>query len=112
MAQENEGVMDDITVTARRVEERLQDVPIAVSAFSADEMVRRNMRELEDIALATPGFSYEDYGGGFGVPVIRGGSQLRIQDLDQTTSVYLDGVYLPRQYMVDFGTVGFERIEP
>jgi iron complex outermembrane receptor protein len=111
MAQENEGVMDDITVTARRVEERLQDVPIAVSAFSADEMVRRNMRELEDIALATPGFSYEDYGGGFGVPVIRGGSQLRIQDLDQTTSVYLDGVYLPRQYMVDFGTVGFERIE-
>ena len=38
-------------------------------------------------------------------------AQLRIQDLDTTTSVYLDGIYLPRQYMVDFGTVGFERIE-
>jgi len=104
-------VMEDVTVTARRTEEQLQEVPLSVSAFTANQMVRRNMQELEDVALATPGFAYEDYGGGYGVPIIRGGSQLRIQDLDQTTSVYLDGIYLPRQYTVDFGTVGFERIE-
>ncbi|MEE4185650.1 MAG: TonB-dependent receptor [Gammaproteobacteria bacterium] len=102
---------DELTVTARRVEENVQDIPVAVSAFSADEMKKRNMRELEDIALATPGFSFEDFGGGFGVPTIRGGSQLRIQDLDQTTSIFLDGIYLPRQYMFDFGTIGFESIE-
>lgn len=102
---------EELTVTARRVEENLQDVPIAVSAFTEQELTRRNLRELEDIALATSGFSFEDYGGGFGVPVVRGGSQLRIQDLDQTTSVFLDGVFIPRQYMVDFGTVGFERVE-
>ncbi|NND37802.1 MAG: TonB-dependent receptor plug domain-containing protein, partial [Gammaproteobacteria bacterium] len=97
--------------TARKLEENIQDVPIAISAFSKEEMTRRSMQELEDVALGTAGFSFEDYGGGFGVPVIRGGSQIRIQDLDQTTSVYLDGIYLPRQYMVDFGTVGFDRIE-
>lgn len=104
-------LMEEVTITARKIEERLQDVPIAVSAFTAEDMLRRNMRELEDVALATPGFSFEDYGGGFGVPVIRGGSQLRIQDLDQTTSVFLDGIYLPRQYMVDLGTAGFESIQ-
>ncbi len=103
--------VEEVVITARKAEENLQDVPIAVSAFTADQMDKRSMRELEDVALGTPGFSFEDYGGGFGVPVIRGGSQLRIQDLDQTTSVYLDGIYLPRQYMVDFGTLGFERIE-
>lgn len=103
--------MEEITTTARKAEENVQDVPIAISAFSKLEMERRGMRELEDVALATPGFAFEDYGGGYGVPVIRGGAQLRIQDLDATTSVYLDGVYLPRQYMLDFGTLGFDRIE-
>lgn len=103
--------LEEVTITARRIEENLQDVPVAISAFSAEEMRKRGMRELEDVALATPGFSFEDYGGGYGVPVIRGASQQRIQDLDQTTSVFLDGIYLPRQYMVDFGTVAFERIE-
>ncbi len=109
--QQGASRLEEVVITARRVEENLQDVPVAISAFSAEEMRKRGMRELEDIALATPGFSFEDYGGGFGVPVIRGASQLRIQDLDQTTSVFLDGIYLPRQYMVDFGTVGFERVE-
>ncbi|MEQ8515483.1 MAG: Plug domain-containing protein, partial [Chromatocurvus sp.] len=97
--------LEEVTITARRIEESLQDVPIAISAFTSDEMRKRGMRELEDVALATSGFSFEDYGGGYGVPVIRGASQQRIQDLDQTVSVFLDGIYLPRQYMVDFGTV-------
>lgn len=105
------GRMDDIVVTARKTEENLQDIPIAVSAFSAQELERRSIRELEDVALATPGFSFEDYGGGYGAPVVRGGSQLRIQDLESTTSVYLDGIYLARQYMYDIGTLGLERVE-
>lgn len=105
------GRIEEIKVTARKVEENIQDVPIAVSAYTAEDMARRSFRELEDVALATAGFSFEDYGGGYGVPVIRGGSQLRIQDLDATTSVYLDGIYLPRQYTIDVGTLGFDRIE-
>ena len=108
---EESGLFEEIVVTARKSEERLQEVPLAITAFSAEEMDRRNMRELEDVALATSGFAFEDYGGGYGVAVIRGGAQMRIQDLDHTTSIYLDGIYLPRQYMVDFGTGGFDRIE-
>lgn len=108
---DEQALFEEIVVTARKAEERLQEVPLAITAFTADEMVRRNMRELEDVAHATSGLAYEDYGGGYGVAVIRGGAQLRIQDLDHTTSIYLDGIYLPRQYMVDLGVAGFERIE-
>lgn len=104
-------VIEEITVTARKVEESLQDVPISISAYTKREMDRRELRGLEGIALATPGLSFEHYGGGFGVPVIRGGSQLRIQDLDATTSVYLDGIYLARQYAIDVGTAALDRIE-
>jgi iron complex outermembrane receptor protein len=103
--------IETIEILYQKTQESLQKVPLSVSALSGEEMRKRNIRELEDVALATSGFSFEDYGGGFGVPVIRGGAQTRIQDLDMTTSVFLDGVYIPRQYMFDIGTVGFQSIE-
>jgi iron complex outermembrane receptor protein len=103
--------LETIEIIYQKTQESLQKVPISVSALTAEDMRKRNIRELEDVALATSGFSFEDFGGGFGVPVIRSGSQQRVQDLDTTTSVFLDGVYLPRQYMFDIGTVGFDRIE-
>lgn len=100
-----------IEIIYQKTLESLQKVPVSVSALTAADMRKRNIRELEDVALSTSAFSFEDFGGGFGVPVIRGGTQVRIQDLDMTTSVFLDGVYLPRQYMFDIGTVGFRSIE-
>ncbi|MDX2145038.1 MAG: TonB-dependent receptor [Rhodospirillaceae bacterium] len=104
--------IEEIVVTARKTEERLQDVPLSISAFTADAIARRSIQDLEDIALLTPGLSFEDYSnGGFGTPVIRGASQLRIQDLDQNVAVFLDGIYLPRQYTVDVGMLDMERIE-
>ncbi|MFT7506220.1 MAG: iron complex outermembrane receptor protein, partial [Gammaproteobacteria bacterium] len=96
--------LETIEIIYQKTQESLQKVPISVSALTAEDMRKRNIRELEDVALATSGFSFEDFGGGFGVPVIRSGSQQRVQDLDTTTSVFLDGVYLPRQYMFDIGT--------
>ncbi|MFT7128798.1 MAG: iron complex outermembrane receptor protein, partial [Gammaproteobacteria bacterium] len=103
--------IEKIEVIYQKTQESLQKVPLSVSALTSEDMRKRNIRELEDVALATSAFSFEDFGGGFGVPVIRGGAQTRIQDLDMTTSVFLDGIYLPRQYMFDIGTVGFDRIE-
>ncbi|MFT6412226.1 MAG: iron complex outermembrane receptor protein, partial [Glaciecola sp.] len=116
MAQEepvnsSDDEIEKIEVIYQKTQESLQKVPLSVSALTSEDMRKRNIRELEDVALATSAFSFEDFGGGFGVPVIRGGAQTRIQDLDMTTSVFLDGIYLPRQYMFDVGTVGFDRIE-
>jgi iron complex outermembrane receptor protein len=116
MAQEEpvnstDDMVERIEVIYQKTQESLQKVPLSVSALTSEDMRKRNIRELEDVALATSAFSFEDFGGGFGVPVIRGGAQTRIQDLDMTTSVFLDGIYLPRQYMFDIGTVGFDRIE-
>jgi outer membrane receptor protein involved in Fe transport len=41
--------IEEITVTARKVEERLTDVPIAVEAFSADIIQRRGLRNIADV---------------------------------------------------------------
>lgn len=49
--------LDDIVVTARRSEERLQDVPVAVSAFNADTLETRNVTDVQSLANIAPGLS-------------------------------------------------------
>jgi len=51
--------LDEITVTARRRAEDLQEVPISVTAFTAVEIERRGIRSIQDIARLTPGLSFD-----------------------------------------------------
>jgi len=48
---------DDIVVTARRVEERLQDVPISITVFSQEQLANRNIVTSGDLATYTPSLS-------------------------------------------------------
>ena len=108
---ENSENVDEIVVTARKREERLQDVPLSVSALTANQMAQRQVRDTKDIAALTPGLNFEGYLGASGTPVIRGASQQRITDLDQNVSSFFDGIYLPRAYAVNLGVIGLERVE-
>ena len=105
-------VLEEIVVTARKVEESILDVPVSISAFSAEQIKQRSISELEDIALQTPGLTFEDFSnGGFGAPVVRGASQFSITALEQNVSTFFDGVYIPRNYALDLGTASLERVE-
>jgi len=46
--------LEEITVTAQRVTERLQDVPVAVTAISASELLKRGVRQAGDITASVP----------------------------------------------------------
>jgi iron complex outermembrane recepter protein len=46
--------LDEIIVTARRKEERLQDVPISITVFSQEELSRQNVLSTNDLARYTP----------------------------------------------------------
>jgi len=110
--EEKKEYIESITVTARKVEERIIDIPLSVSAFSAKDMRQKSIEELDDIALFTPGLSFEDFSNGsFGAPVIRGASQFSVDQLEQNVSTFIDGVYIPRQYALDLGTLDMERVE-
>lgn len=52
----------DIVVTARRTEERLQDVPVAVTAFGADALEERKIGSETDLQIATPGLTVRQTG--------------------------------------------------
>ena len=47
----------DIIVTAQRQEQKLQDVPVSVTAFSSDQLRASNIETVADIATRTPGLS-------------------------------------------------------
>ena len=103
--------LEEVVVTARKTEESLQDVPVSVSAFSAEELFERSIENLTDVALFTPGLTYENYSTAFGAPVIRGLSQTRLTNPVQNVSTFIDGIYLQRSYQIDVGTLDMARIE-
>ena len=86
--------LEEVVVTARKQEERLQDVPISVSAFTSEQLTERGARDMFDVTRFTPGFSFEKvnrYGvqGGVSRPVIRGMSNILGEGNAQ---VFVDGI--------------------
>ncbi|MEO0575683.1 MAG: TonB-dependent receptor [Pseudomonadota bacterium] len=111
VAQEADEI-DEIIVTARGREENVQDVSIAITAFDFEQLERRGITELEDVARFTAGFAFEDVEGGAANPSIRGQSTLRGSVArEQTVATFVDGVYMPRNWLVDIGTNNLQRIE-
>ena len=100
-----------IVVTARRFEEKLQDVPISVSSISSKDLARQNLDDLSDVAEKTVGFAFETFTGPLAQPVIRGQTNLRLTSPVQNVSTNLNGIYIQRGYFVDQGLLDLERVE-
>ena len=98
VAQDNgssDGVrtIEEVTVTAQRVEQDLQDVPVSVTAVSGSELAERNINELTQLTLAAPTLQV----GQDNTFAIRGiGSQIFTQTTDPSVALSLDGVNLGR----------------
>jgi iron complex outermembrane recepter protein len=103
--------LDEILVTARKFSEDIQTVPLSISVLSAQELDRAGVDDLEDIASKTIGFSLESFSGPLTQPVVRGMTQLRLTSPAQNVPTFLNGVYLPRGYMIDTTLVPLERVE-
>jgi outer membrane receptor protein involved in Fe transport len=92
-AAQDELQVADILVTARKREESLQSAPLAVSAFTAQDIFERGLRDISDIALFTPGFSQQNIQAGTEQPFIRGQSSTSFERNLQTSSSFVDGNY-------------------
>ena len=58
--------LEEIVVTARKIEENLMEVPLAITAFSSADLEAADMSTLEDIQLFTPSFFFSNQQGGSG----------------------------------------------
>lgn len=89
--------LGDITVTARRTEELVQEVPGSVFVLGSEEIEKSNVEDLEDVALLTPNFNITETGDRQNIKIsIRGISTLVNTSLVSAPviGVYLDEVLL------------------
>ncbi|WP_029415081.1 TonB-dependent receptor [Brevundimonas bacteroides] len=97
------SAVEDIVVTARRREEALQDVPIAVTAFTEESLQNQQIEDLSDVARYTPGVQLQQAFGRDGDrPVIRGASNILTGD--GKVGIFLDGV----PWFGDFSTLDLD----
>lgn len=105
----------DIIVTAQRQEQRLQDVPVSVTAFGAEQLRDNSIETVQDIAIRTPGlavsavdpintnFAMRGIGSAPGISQNAGG--------DPSVVVFIDGVYAGRGGTPDLDAFEVERVE-
>ena len=107
-------VLEEVTVTARRRAESLQDVPIAVTALSGDELTMRGAQDITEIAQAVPSVTLEPSRATNTTltAFIRGvGQQDPLAGFEQGVALYLDDVYLARPQGALLDIYDVERIE-
>jgi iron complex outermembrane receptor protein len=107
--------LEEITVTARKVQESLQDTPVAVTAFTADDLAARGVTSLDEVGRYTPNMSFFASGiagKSSGQVYIRGVGQFDyLLTTDPGVAIYLDGVYLARALGNILDLVDIERVE-
>jgi iron complex outermembrane recepter protein len=115
-AQDNRrtGVLEEITVTAQKREQSLQDVGVAVTAFTGEQMRQLGFTNTTDVVAMTPGLNYT-------VPnaessqinfFLRGVGLNDFADANENpVAVYVDEVYRPAMGGLSFQLFDMERVE-
>jgi len=104
--------LEEIIVTATHRERSLQDVPLAVTAFSSVELGAAGIFDATTIALNVPGMAYAEFSPGQALIAIRGITSADDgAGLDNSVALFLDGVYIGRQAGINFDMFDLERIE-
>ena len=108
------GALEEIIVTAQRREQNVQSIPVAVSAFSAADMERRQITETLDLVRVVPNLvGHNNTGpGNSNAYFLRGlGNTESIATFDPPVGTYVDDVYISRQSANNYALFDVERIE-
>ncbi len=109
------GGLEEIVVTARKASEPLQTTPVAVTAFSGAALIRDQIVEVADLQQGTPDIAIG--GGGTGPSsivylAIRGEAQNSPNSAsDNAVGIYVDGVYLARPIVGNYGFLDVSQVE-
>jgi iron complex outermembrane receptor protein len=109
--------LEEVVVTARKQEESLQDTPISITAFTAEDIESRGLSNLSEIGQITPNltFDFADANSATSNSAminIRGiGASDWTLTVDPGVGLYVDGVYMSRSVGGVLDLLDFERVE-
>jgi outer membrane receptor protein involved in Fe transport len=116
-AQQQESRIEEIVVTAQKRVENVQDVPIAITAYTAEKLQQKGLTDISRLSALTPNVNLDGgspFSGDSSVlsASIRGiGQDDFAFNLDPGVGVYLDGVYLARTIGANQNLLDIDRIE-
>ncbi|MET3666721.1 TonB-dependent receptor [Caulobacter sp. 1776] len=113
-AADNSASVDAVVVTARRREENLKDVPVAVSAFSAAKLEQQGGTDITILQQTTPNITVQTARGSNStlISYIRGvGQQDPLWGYEPGVGLYVDDVYIYRPQGAVLDIFDIERIE-
>lgn len=108
----SEPRLDEVVVTAQKRSQRLQEAPVAVTAFTADDIAQESISTFRDLSGKVPGlvapkrstsYTTQQYS-------IRGVGEIDTYP-EPTVAVYVDDVYLARTVGSIYDTPDLERVE-
>lgn len=107
------SMLEEVVVTAQKREQRLQDVPIAITAFTGAQMNAMGVQESFDIATFTPGVHISGNLAGQNTQFsIRGVTQNDFNDIiEAPNAVYLDEGYIAVAQGQTFAVFDIDRVE-
>jgi iron complex outermembrane receptor protein len=90
-----EHLLEEVTVTAQKREQRQQDVGLAITTLSADQLDALGLANTAEIAAQVPGMQVQSFSPSFTIFNIRGVSQNSFADsLEAPVATYVDGAYV------------------
>lgn len=112
-AEEQASGVQEIIVTAQRRVERIQDVPISISAYNQSFLEDRDVSNLNDLSGLSPNVKIYNTGYNTNTQIsIRGAVQTSTQPFyDPAVGLYLDGVYIGKSAGSAFDVADLERVE-
>ena len=105
---EEDGI---IVVTARKRDETLADVPIAVTAIDGDTLTARGINSVREAAVLSPGLNINSDGTGRAFVSIRGVGVTLVQSVQPGVGLFIDGIYQPNTAYLNNPLLDVERIE-
>lgn len=95
----HKGVVEEVVVTARKREESLQDIPLTVSVFKAEQIEEADIRGLQQVSNLTPGFRFVNQGNAEPGRVhtqlkFRGMTTAQYSPSFATGALFVDGIYV------------------
>jgi len=104
--------LEEITVTAERRAQSMQDVPIAVNAFTSDRIEALKIGNFLDLGFQVPGFSINTFSKSRNNPALRGGSSsLASAGAENAVGLFIDDVYFGGAGDFEVDVFDAERIE-
>ena len=112
--QDGDDGRGDIIVTATKRSENLQDVPVAVSAFSSEQLQKSGINDTRELMGLAPSLNLTSTTSDSAGVVIRlrgVGSEAINPGLESSVATFVDGVYRSRSNLSLTDIPGIERIE-